>query len=108
MLGNHLKVDPCQLQELGKRFSARADALESAIPGFGTIVVDVENAFGLLGPSDELHAEYLQLARESVEGLEHLHEALSGVAAGLSVTADNYCDAELGAAVPGLGMGGGS
>ncbi len=106
-MAGHVRADPYQLQELSKRFSTGAGALGSALPGFQTSVTNVEEAFGLLGPSDELYLEYLQLARESVEGLERLHDALDGVAAGLSVTAHNYGDAEASATIPGLGPGGG-
>ncbi len=104
-MGNHLRVDPSELHHLSARFSARAHELEGAIPAFDAAVVDVEDAFGLLGPSDELYVEYLQLAREGVEGLERLRDALKGVAAGLSVAADNYGDAEADSAVPGSGVG---
>lgn len=107
LVADHVRVDPYQLREVGKRFSTRAGELGSALPGFDATVNNVEKAFGLLGPSDELYMEYLQLARESVEGLERLHDALDGVAAGLSVTADNYVDAEAATTIPGLGAGGG-
>ncbi len=102
-----MRVDTYQLRGLTERFSIRADELGGALPGFDATVGNVEQAFGLLGPSDELYREYLQLARESVESLERLRDALGGVAAGLWAMADNYGQAESASTLAGFGTGGG-
>ncbi len=106
-MADHVRVDPGQLRQVSRRFSARAAELSGAIPGFDATVTDVEKAFGLLGPSNELYYEYLQLARSCVEELERLRDALGGTAAALSANADNYDDAEAGATIPGLAGGDG-
>ncbi len=96
-----LRVDPEELCRLAERFSAEAAALAGAIPRFRHQAGAVEEAFGLLGPSDELYYEYLSLLREWGNGLDQLRAVFDDVAAGLCTAADNYRGAEAGATLPG-------
>ena len=107
LVTGQVRVAPDELRQISRRFSARAAQLGGAIPGFDAAVSDVEEAFGLLGPSNDLYYQYLELARDSVEGLERLRDTLDGNAAGLSTAADNYDDAEAAATIPGLTDGSG-
>ncbi len=105
-MADQFSADPDQLRRAGSRLSAAGAELGGAIPPFDATVSNVEEAFGALGPSDELYYEYLELARTSVMKLERLRDALFGAAAGLSATADNYRRAEAAATIPGFGGGG--
>lgn len=88
------RVEPERLRALAACYAGEAGQLAAAIPGFEGPAGQVQQAFGLLGPSDELYFEYLGLARDTVAGLHELRQALDQTADGLRATAQAYEEAE--------------
>ncbi len=95
------EVDPAQLRQVSSRFAAWAADLGGTVASFEARTTDVEEAFGLLGPSDDLYRQYLSLARDCAAGLEQLRDTLDATATRLSTTADNYGASEAASAIPG-------
>ena len=100
-MADRFEADPANLDHLAGRFSEEAAEVGRLTSGFRDGVTRVDQAFGLLGPSDDLYHQYMALARECVTGLEQLQRALEGTAGGLSATARNYRNADAGSTVPG-------
>ncbi len=100
-MGDHLEVDPAELDRLAELFSGQAAELARATSGFHDTVTDVDQAFGLLGPSDDLYHQYTGLARECATGLGRLQRSLESVAGGLGTTARNYRRADAASAPTG-------
>jgi uncharacterized protein YukE len=96
-------VEPERLRAVARAFSAEARDLGAAIPGYQSQVTDVEEAFGLLGPSTELYYEYMGLARDCVSALGQLRQGLEATATGLEGTADTYLRSDQSSAIPGAG-----
>ncbi len=102
---DRVEVQPGRIRRLGHAFSSQACELGVAVASFRSRACDVEEAFGLLGPSTELYHEYLALARDSVTGLEQLEQALEDAGGALRAAADNYSRAEADSAMGQAGGG---
>ena len=100
-MGNHFEVDPTQLDRLAELFHREAAELARATSGFDHAVMHVDQAFGLLGPSDDLYHQYTGLARECATGLVQLQRSLEGATGGLAATARNYRQADAGSTLAG-------
>ena len=105
-MADRFEVEPAQLDRLAGRFEDEAAELGRVTSGFHDGVTHVEQAFGLLGPSDDLYHEYMGLARDCVRGLEQLQRSLAGTADGLATTARNYRHADASSDVRGGTVGG--
>ena len=101
-----VEVQPDGVRRLATAFSSEACDLGVAVASFRSRAGDVEEAFGVLGPSTELYHEYLALTRDSVTGLEELEQALEQAGAALRATAANYSSAEAASAIAPSGGGG--
>ena len=104
-MADGFRVDPGELRRLGARFETHAEELGGAIPSFEGEITTVEEAFGLLGPSDDLYHHYLTLARDCLSGLEQLRRSLDTTADGLAAAAGNYVGSETGSTIVGSGAG---
>ena len=93
-------ADPELLRRLGATFAEQANQLEATSPRFEQDATQVEQAFGLLGPSNELYFEYLELARSTVSGLHQLEEALQRLGQGLHIAAHSYEESDVASSVP--------
>ncbi|MDQ3569682.1 MAG: type VII secretion target [Actinomycetota bacterium] len=94
------QVHPDQLQQLSARFATEQGRLGRALPGFEGRVTNVEEAFGLLGPSDEAYRNYLALAHQCVTDLQQLQASFDDTALGLLATAAAYRTAEISSTIP--------
>ncbi len=94
------QVDPDQLQRLSALFATEEWRLGGALARFQNRVTNVEEAFGLLGPSDEAYRNYLALAHECVTALQQLQASFDDTALGLLATAAAYRSAEASSIIP--------
>ena len=92
-----------ELLGLSSVFAGQGDRLRTEIPAFQDAATNVIQAFGLLGPSDEVYFEYMALARDTVAGLHDLRRALERTGEGLRATVLAYEGAELNSSLPGAG-----
>ncbi|MDQ3575144.1 MAG: hypothetical protein M3404_09540 [Actinomycetota bacterium] len=88
---------------MSARFATEEGRLGGALAGFQGRVTNVEEAFGLLGPSDEAYRNYLALAHECVTHLRQLQASFDDTALGLLDTAAAYRTAEASSTIPGGG-----
>lgn len=84
------EADPAQIRELAATLTDQAWVLSGAIPGFSSDALGVNDAFGWLGPSEDILREYLDLASDCAAGLGDLMEALGTAGENLEVTVTNY------------------
>lgn len=89
------EADPAQIRALAATLTDQAWVLSQALPGFSDTALGVNDAFGWLGPSEDILSEYLDMANDCVAGLGDLMEALGTAGGNLEVTATNYERAEL-------------
>lgn len=84
------EADPAQIRALAATLTDQAWILSGAIPGFSDTALGVNDAFGWLGPSEDILREYLDMASDCVAGLGDLMEALGTAGENLEVSATNY------------------
>lgn len=87
-------VEPAAVRLHGADVEAAGSALGDAIGGFQSAAYEVNDAFGFMGPSAETMAEYLDMASETIAGLQQLAARLQADGAALRVAADNYQGAD--------------
>ncbi|WP_052443204.1 WXG100 family type VII secretion target [Streptacidiphilus neutrinimicus] len=83
-------IDPAAVMSLADEFQAAADALGGRAPAFASNVLEIGDAFGLLGECTGAAEQYQQLVNHTGHGLGELEQALAADAAGLVHTADQY------------------
>lgn len=92
---SNLEADPASIVGLAGTVSAQAWALSDALPAFSADALGVNDAFGVLGPAQEILTEYLDMANDCVAGLGDLVEALATASTNLETTADRYEGADI-------------
>jgi hypothetical protein len=90
VIGDQFFVGDEYLHDLAKEFQAAADRFASLTPEFQGNVIEVGEAFGLLGACTGAMTQYLNLVTHTVHGLGELEQTLSADSAGLDHTADQY------------------
>ena len=94
MSGTGYDVDPAALERLARLVDGRANVLRTAAGRFEGPALGVNDAFGWLGPSEDVLRDYLELAQGCVEALGDLGSTLDSIALGLEASADAYRQAE--------------
>ena len=84
------EADPAQIRTLAAALTEQAWVLSRALPGFSDTALCVNDAFGWLGPSEDILREYLDMANDCVAGLGDLMAALGTGGGNLEVTATSY------------------
>ena len=84
------EADPTQIRALAATLTDQAWVLSRALPTFSDTALGVNDAFGWLGPSEDILREYLAMTSDCVAGLGDLMEALGTAGENLEVTATNY------------------
>lgn len=92
---SNLEADPSSIVRLAGTVSAQAWALSDALPAFSADALGVNDAFGVLGPAQDILADYLDMANDCVAGLGDLVEALATASTNLETTADRYEQADI-------------
>src|SRR5262245_44104423 len=90
-MSDHFRVHPDSLARLAEDFRAAAGELGEATQGFGGNVMQVGQAFGLLGVCDGIAGKYLEMTEHTVQGLGQLAELLDANAQGLERNRESYC-----------------
>lgn len=93
-MGERFELQQGAIGDVAQSFTAEADRLESALPGFESAAYSVNDAFGPWGVSREMLQEYLDTAYEALKGLNSLCTTLGNDAERLSKAESNYADAE--------------
>lgn len=88
------RADPAAIRAHGDDVAASGDALAAEIAGFESAAYEVNDAFGLLGPSAETMAEYLEMASDTIAGLRSLAGRLQCDGALLRTNSENYQGAD--------------
>lgn len=83
-------ADPAAIAALGGVFGVAAAEVAGGIAGFESRARDVADAFGWLGPSEEMYRDYQCSVGEAVEGLEGVAALLAQAQGILDATAANY------------------
>ena len=89
MSGEQFFVVNEYLHDLAKEFQRVADRFAGLTPAFQGNVIQVGEAFGLLGACTEAADQYRQLVSHTVHGLGELEKALSADSDGLENRADH-------------------
>jgi hypothetical protein len=84
------RVDPAALRRAAAAFDAQAAHVAAMTRTFTGPAHLVDNAFGVLGPSDQVAREYDQAVSSALTGLGRLHQVLGDAAGKLRTGADNY------------------
>jgi hypothetical protein len=71
-MGDSFKVVPSAIAQLGVQFGDEGRQLGQAASSFGGNVVQIADAFGLLGACDGAMKQYVGMAQSTVRGLEQL------------------------------------
>ena len=90
MSGDQYVVGNDCLQQLAKEFQTAADRLASMAPAFQNNVIEIGEAFGLLGACTGAASQYQTLVEHTGHGLGVLENALSADSAGLDDMAEQY------------------
>ncbi|HEY8338759.1 MAG TPA: type VII secretion target [Egibacteraceae bacterium] len=83
-------ADPDAIAALGEVFGDAAQEVADSISGFESRARDVADAFGWLGPSEEMYRDYQCSVGEAVEGLQGVAALLAEAQGILAATAANY------------------
>lgn len=93
-MAGRFEVDPAALLTGSSQFETQYSALVKAITSFQSRALDVNGAFGFLGPSVSLLQQYETTTESAFGGLDHMAKLLLGASAALSKTASNYMAAD--------------
>jgi hypothetical protein len=88
------RTHPDRIRQLAQEFRAAATDLEGAVPGFQGNVLEVGEAFGLLGVCTGAASQYLTMVDHTVDGLQKLVEMMLTDAEGLEYNASLYEDTD--------------
>lgn len=94
MAARSLATDPAALDGLATLVEGRVGELASATASFRGPALGVNDAFGFLGPSQDMLRDYLELAQGTGSALGELQHTLGAMAAGLRATAEGYRQVE--------------
>lgn len=83
-------IYPPAVRDLAQQFQAAADRIASMTPAFEGNVLEVGEAFGVLGACTDTTSGYLTLVHNTVHGLGQLEQALDADQAGLTDSVDQY------------------
>lgn len=90
MAGSGFKANPESITRLAEAFGSAAEEVASEMGGFEATARDVGEAFGWLGPSEEIFHDYQRSVGEAMEGLTGLAGILAAARQTLEVNAANY------------------
>ncbi|MFG2864184.1 WXG100 family type VII secretion target [Streptomyces sioyaensis] len=90
MAANHFQAHPDGLRELASDFQSAADELAGRIEAFKGSVVEIGEAFGVVGACAGVTSQYLEMVNSTGEGLTELAQLLSSNSSGLQQSAGNY------------------
>ena len=90
----NIHVDPATLRAAAGAFDAQAGRVASLMSAFTGPARAVNQAFGVLGPSDALEQQYEQAVTSVLDGLGKVQKELADAAAKLRTGADNYTAAD--------------
>ncbi|SEM37006.1 type VII secretion target [Streptacidiphilus jiangxiensis] len=94
MAAEHFYVGNEYLHDLATEFQQAADRLASLAPAFQNNVIEIGEAFGLLGACTGAASQYQSLVEHTAHGLGELEQALAADSAGLEHTAEMYDQVE--------------
>lgn len=89
-----LHVDPAALHAAAGAFDTQAGRVATLLAAFTGPARAVDQAFGVLGPSDAVEQQYQQAVTSVLDGLGKLQQNVSDAAAKLRTGADNYAAAD--------------
>ncbi|MFI2190529.1 WXG100 family type VII secretion target [Streptomyces sioyaensis] len=90
MAAGHFQAHPEELRELAKDFQTAADELAGRIASFQGSVVEIGEAFGLLGACTGVTGQYMEMVNHTSEGLTELANLLYANSSGIQQSAGNY------------------
>ena len=93
-MGGTFNVDSSALTTASAAFLAQHAALVAAITAFQSSALDVNDAFGMLGPSLSVLKSYETTTEDAFRALDQLAALLDDAANGLTTTATNYASAD--------------
>ena len=71
-MGDSFSAVPSAIAQLGEQFAEQAQQLGQAAQSFGGSVLEVADAFGLLGACDGAMKQYVKMAQSTAQGLEQV------------------------------------
>ena len=83
-------VDPAALRALAQQMDTHAGHVDASRGRFTAPAQHVDHAFGVVGPSDEVYAQYQTAVTSALDGLGKLQTLLGDAAANLRQGALNY------------------
>lgn len=89
-MAGQFEVDPKALRSASSQFGALYRALVSSISSFQDHALDVNGAFGFLGPSVSVLQQYEQATEHAFRALDHLAVLLESASTALTQSAANY------------------
>lgn len=93
-MAGKIEVDPAAIAAASRQFQQQYGALVRAITSFQSDSLDVDDAFGFLGPSVSLLRQYENVTESAFRGLDQLAKLLTGAARALTQTSSNYAAAD--------------
>lgn len=89
-MGDSFEAQPAAIAGLGIQFGRQGQELSQAASGFGGNVLQIADAFGLLGACDGAMKQYVTMAQSTVQGLEQLANLWEETANQLIAQAEQY------------------
>jgi hypothetical protein len=89
-MGDLFEAQPAAIAQLGVQFADQAQQLGQSASGFGGNVLQIADAFGLLGSCDGAMKQYISMAQSTVQGLEQLAALWEETANQLITQAEQY------------------
>ncbi|KPC66016.1 hypothetical protein ADL29_06210 [Streptomyces chattanoogensis] len=90
MAAGHFQAHPDGLRELAADFQSAADELAGCIKDFQGSVIEIGEAFGLLGACTGVTSQYVEMVVHTGEGLTELAHLLYANSSGVHQSAGNY------------------
>lgn len=88
------QVDPAALLAASGQFEKQYAALVKAITDFQSHSLNIDGAFGWLGPSTSVLKQYENTTESAFKGLDQLAKLLNNASGALQQTATNYSAAD--------------
>jgi len=88
------QVDPAALLAASGQFEQQYAAMVKAITQFQSHALNVDDAFGWLGPSISVLQQYEKTTESAFKGLDQLAKLLLSASGALQKTATNYAAAD--------------
>lgn len=93
-MAGQFQVDPAALKKGSAEVAGQYAALVRAIRSFQSQALDVDGAFGFLGPSVSVLRQYEDCTEKAFGALDQLARLLMEASEGLATTAENYARAD--------------